>query len=161
MRIEQILNDFFNSYSLLVLLACVLVALGFLIRATVKLRGEIERIDFDDSDPSSIGAKLREITLNYEEYRSKATRRLIFKVDPNTFIIDYLKTSFERTYWYRAGSIFTGISLMLTFFLIGVAVHKIGMSLPAIAEKKDLMSLGQPIAHLQQKFYVLTRPKVI
>jgi hypothetical protein len=110
-------------------------------------------LEFNQTEPGSLGEKFREICLNYDEYRSKKNPKLILKTEPNTYLINHVKDDFEKNYYYRSAGLFTGVALMITFLLIGSAVYHIGDELPKI-DKNNLQLLGNPIKHLQEKFYV-------
>lgn len=97
--------------------------------------------------------KFREICLNFEEFSDKINNKLILKTEPKTYLINFVRDEFEKSYLYKSSGVFTGVALVLTFLLIGFSVHDIGINLPTI-DKKNLNLLGNPIAELQQKFYV-------
>lgn len=123
----------------------------------ISIRQKIETFNAgirkDEFGNDWLGHKFREICLNFEDFLQKRSKKLVLKTEPNSYLINCVREEFEKSYWFKSSGVFTGVALILTFLLIGHSVHDIGISLPSI-DKNNLSLLGNPIAELQQKFYV-------
>lgn len=143
-----------GAWIVMVLAGMFLVSLIFKFQS---LKSKIEKFSYGllsgELDDAGLGIKFKEICLNFEDYIKKKSTTLVLKTEPNSYLVNCVRDEFEKSYLYKVGGIFTGVSLIFTFLLIGHSVHDIGESLPTIS-KTTLSMLGNPIKELQEKFYV-------